>query len=68
MNRCPFGAKKSFHLVNLQATVQGYLDYHMDLKDCLAVTFGLIGEVVYKGCQGNVHAAKENKNGFYRER
>ena len=37
----------------------------MDLKDCLAFTFGLIGKLIQKGYQANVQAANQNKNGFY---
>ena len=37
----------------------------MDLKDCLAVKFGLIGKVVHKGYQANVLTTKESENGFY---
>ena len=39
----------------------------MDLKDCLAVTFELIGKIVYKDSQANVFIAQENQNRFYNE-
>lgn len=39
----------------------------MDLKHHLAVTFGLIGEVIHKGYQANVLAAEDIKIGFYYE-
>ena len=67
MNQYPSGTHVSFHLVYGPSTTHEYHDYHMDLKDCLAVTFGLIGKVVHKGCQANVFAAKENVIGFYQE-
>ena len=47
------------------STTHEYQDYHVDLKDHLAVTFGLIGKVIHKGRQANVFAAEETKNGFY---
>ena len=37
----------------------------MDLKDHLAVTFGLISKIGHKGNQANVIATKENMKGFY---
>ena len=39
----------------------------MDLKDHLAVTFGLIGKIIPIGYQANVFATKESKNGFHHE-
>ena len=39
----------------------------MELKDHLAVTFGLNGEITHKGRQANALATKENENGFYHE-
>ena len=39
----------------------------MDLKDHLAVTFGLIGKIILKDHQANVFAMKECKNGFDNE-
>ena len=49
------------------STTHEYQDYHVDLKDHLAVTFGLIGKVIHEGCQDSVLATKENKNGIYHE-
>ena len=49
------------------STTHEYQDYHVDLKDHLAVTFGLIGKVIHEGCQDSVLATKENKNRIYHE-
>ena len=37
----------------------------MDIIYCLAHIFGLIGEIVHKGCQADFTVIKERKNEFY---
>ena len=56
MNWYPSGINVCFHPVYGPSTTREYQDYHMDLKDHLIVTFGLIGNTVYKGRQANVLA------------
>ena len=48
-------------------TTHDYQNCPRDLKDCLAITFGLIGEVIHKGHQANVFTVKKNEIGFYHE-
>ena len=48
-------------------SVHEYQDYHMDLKDHFAVTFGFIGKIIHRGRLANVFAMKKNENGFYPE-
>ena len=62
MNQYPSGIHVCFHPIYGPSKTHEYQDYHMDLKDHLANTFGLIGKVVHKGCKANVYATKENNN------
>ena len=47
MNQYPIGIQVIFNPVYGRSKTHEYQDYHIDLKDHLAVTFGLIGEVVH---------------------
>ena len=67
MNLYPSGIHVNFDPVYGPSTTHEYQDYHVDLKDCLAVTFVLIGKVIHKDSHANILAVKENKNGFYLE-
>ena len=67
MNQFSGGIHISFHLIYGPNTTIEHQGYHMDHKDCLAVTFALIGKVVHKGHQAKVLSMGETKNGFYHE-
>ena len=56
-----------FHPVYGPTITHEHQGYHIDLKDCPAVTFHLIGGVVNKGPQANVLAVEEKNYGFYHE-
>ena len=65
MNQYNRGIHISFCPVYEPSTTHEYQGYHIDLKDHLAVTFFLIGEIVHEGRQANVLSMKENKKWFY---
>ena len=67
MNWYPGGIHVSFHPVYGPATTHEHQEFHIDLKDHLAVTFSFIGEIIHKGCQAKVLATEETKNGFYHQ-
>ena len=67
MNRCPSGVHIGFHPVYGPATTHEHQGYHMDIEDCLAVTFCLVGKIIHKDSQANFLAAEEMMDVFYHE-
>ena len=67
MNRYSSGIHVQFHSSYEPTTAHKYQEYHMDLKDHLAVTFDFMGKIFNIGYQANMLATQESRNGFYHE-